>query len=160
MPRAERAILPLLPDALALCSLLRGLSNLCVTWRQRFQIDGARFSFISVVDFRVLSWYLLLGGLLGVGASRGLFLGGENFLAVFRRLARLLAWSRSWLISSSGVHLAVRVVQDPCCLREVDQVDVFADEFGDDLAHVRHLRKCLEQGNHLEEAAVVWVIVP
>ena len=69
LPGAERAIFALLPNALALCRLLRGLAYLCVTWREGFQIDGAGLSFIGVVDFRILSRYLLLRSLLGIVAS-------------------------------------------------------------------------------------------
>ena len=58
------------------------------------------------------------------------------------------------------MHLAVGVVQDPGSLREVNEVDVFSTEFGDDLANIGHLRQRLKQWNHLEKATIIWVIVP
>ena len=58
------------------------------------------------------------------------------------------------------MHLAIGIVEDPGCLREIYQVDVLPYEFWNDLADVMYLRKCLEEGNHLEQAPVVGVVVP
>ena len=58
------------------------------------------------------------------------------------------------------MHLPVGVVENPSGFREIDKVDVFPDELGNELTDVIHLGERLEQGNHLEEAAVVGVVVP
>ena len=63
-------------------------------------------------------------------------------------------------INLSAVHLSVGIVEDPGGLGEVDEVDVLADELGDDLPHVVDLGEGLQQGNHLEKAAIVGVVVP
>ena len=42
------------------------------------------------------------------------------------------------------VHLAVGIVEDPGCLGEIDQADVFLDELGDQGPYIVHLGQRLE----------------
>ena len=96
-----------------------------------------------------------------------LLLGRRQYLfRVVLRCSFLSRGGRGWAccafgaVDWSAVHLPVGIVEHPGGLREVDQVDVLAHEFGDDLADVVHLGERLEQGNHLEQAPVVRVVVP
>lgn len=125
--------------------------------RERFQVDRAWLALVGVVQLALatLGRLLLLGGrhwrqgmLRVLGCRRGRIAGRGR---VGRRLFALLL---------CAVHFTVRVVQDPRCLWEVDQIDVFLNEFRNERAHIVDLRERLKKGNHLEETAIVRVVIP
>ena len=149
---------------------------------ERLEVDRAGFSLVGVLQRRILARFLrlllLLGGrrilrrgaaTLGSGACGVLLSRREHLLRVV--LLAVVSGCATWTPSGTrralrrsiylgAVHLSVGVVEDPGGLGEVDEVDVLAHELGDHLANVMHLGEGLEQGNHLEKAAVVGVVIP
>ena len=58
------------------------------------------------------------------------------------------------------MHLPVGIIEHPGSLGEIHKVDVFLDKLRYQGAHIVDLGESLEERDHLEETAIIGVIVP